>query len=71
MERLLGHSVEWISLDQYLLKYVPEPSQRATVIASALSATLEMVREGKLTLRQEEAFGALWIKSSLREEVAS
>lgn len=71
LERLLGHSVEWISLDQYLLKYVAEPSQRATVIASALSATLEMVREGTLTLRQEEAFGALWIKPSIREEVAS
>jgi segregation and condensation protein A len=71
LERLLGHSVEWISLDQYLLKYVTEPAQRATVIASALSATLEMVREGKLALRQEEAFGSLWIKPSIREEVAS
>jgi segregation and condensation protein A len=71
LERLLGHSVEWISLDQYLLRFVTEPAQRATVIASALSATLEMVREGKLALRQEEAFGALWIKPSIREEVAS
>jgi segregation and condensation protein A len=71
LERLLGHSVEWISLDQYLLTYVTEPAMRPTVIASALSATLEMVREGKLTLRQEEAFGALWIKPGLREECAT
>jgi len=71
LERLLGHCVEWVSLDQYLLNYVAEPAQRATVIASTLSATLEMAREGKLALRQEEAFGALWIKPSIREEVAS
>jgi segregation and condensation protein A len=39
-----------------------EPSMRSTVMASALSATLEMVREGKLTLRQDAAFAPLWVK---------
>ena len=39
---------------------------RPTVLASALSATLEMVREGKLTLRQDEAFAPLWVKSVRR-----
>ncbi len=71
LERLLGHSVEWVSLDEYLATYVSEPAMRPTILASALSATLEMVREGKLTLRQEEAFGALWIKPGLREEAAT
>jgi len=64
LERLLGHDIggDWVALDGYLTRYIAKPEQRATVIASALSATLEMVREGKMALRQEQAFGALWVK---------
>jgi segregation and condensation protein A len=61
LERLVGHLNDWVSLDQYLVRYVVEPSMRATVLASALSATLEMVREGRLTIRQEGAFAPLWV----------
>jgi segregation and condensation protein A len=35
---------------------------RPTVLASALSATLEMVREGHMLLRQDEPFAPLWIR---------
>jgi segregation and condensation protein A len=64
LERLLGHDIggDWVTLDGYLTRYIATPEQRATVLASALSATLEMVREGKMALRQEKAFGALWVK---------
>ena len=64
LERLLGHDVgtDWIVLDSYLTDYIASPGQRATVLASALSATLEMVREGRLALRQDEAFGSLWVR---------
>lgn len=64
LERLLGHDVgtDWIVLDSYLTDYIASPGQRATVLASALSATLEMVREGRLKLRQDEAFGSLWVR---------
>lgn len=62
LERLLGHTVDWMSLDTYLAAYVATPEQRATVIASALSASLEMAREGRLALRQDRAFAPLWIK---------
>lgn len=64
LERLLGHDIggDWVALDGYLTRYIAAPEQRATVLASALSATLEMVREGRMALRQEQAFGALWVK---------
>ena len=35
---------------------------RATVRASALSAMLEMVREGVLDLRQDEAFAPIQVR---------
>jgi segregation and condensation protein A len=63
LERMLGHIGDWVALDSYLVRYVVEPSMRPTVLASALSATLEMVREGKLVIRQDEAFAPLWVRS--------
>ena len=62
LERLVGHLNDWVTLDSYLLRYMVEPAMRPTVLASALSATLEMVREGQLTLRQDEAFAPLWVR---------
>lgn len=62
LERLVGHLSDWTTLDAYLVEYMVEPSMRSTVMASALSATLEMVREGKLTVRQDEAFAPVWVK---------
>jgi segregation and condensation protein A len=39
------------------------PEQRPTVLASAFSATLELVREGRLALRQDRAFAPLWVRA--------
>lgn len=64
LERLVGHAVEWVELDGFLLRYQTEPGMRATILASALSATLEMVREGKASLRQERPFAPLMIRRS-------
>ncbi|MXQ13278.1 segregation and condensation protein A [Microvirga makkahensis] len=62
LERLVGHLNDWVTLETYLMEYMVEPAMRPTVLASALSATLEMVREGKLTVRQDEAFAPVWVK---------
>src|SRR5829696_4600951 len=62
LERLVGHLSDWVTLDTYLVEFMVEPAMRPTVLASALSATLEMVREGKLTMRQDEAFAPVWVK---------
>lgn len=64
LERLIGRAEDWTVLDGYLLRYMTSPEQRATVLASTLSATLEFVREGRLSLRQDEPFAPLWVKST-------
>lgn len=64
LERLIGHLEDWVTLDGYLIRYIVEPQMRPTVLASALSATLEMVREGKLAVRQDEPFAPLWVRSA-------
>nr|WP_029005810.1 ScpA family protein [Azorhizobium doebereinerae] len=63
LERLLGTAVgDWMRLDQFLIEYLTTPEQRATAIASSFSATLEMVKEGLLDIRQDEPFAPLWLR---------
>src|SRR5437660_3699841 len=47
LERLVGMSEDWSCMDEFLVSYVIEPSQRATVFASSFAAALELVREGE------------------------
>ena len=53
---------DWGCLDEYLLSYVADPSQRATVFASSFAAALELVREGEMELNQKEAFAPLYFR---------
>jgi segregation and condensation protein A len=62
LERLVGMAQDWSRLDEYLLNYVVEPSQKATVFASSFAAALELVREGRLELHQKEAFAPLYFR---------
>ncbi|MGJ4931952.1 segregation and condensation protein A [Bradyrhizobium sp. HKCCYLS2038] len=65
LERLVGMtevSDDWGCLDDYLLDYVVEPAQKATVFASSFAAVLELVREGKLELNQKQAFAPLYFR---------
>ena len=64
LERLVGltESEDWGCLDEYLLSYVAEPTQRATVLASSFAAALELVREGRMGLNQKEAFAPLYFR---------
>jgi segregation and condensation protein A len=65
LERLVGMTEvtdDWSSLDSYLMNYVADDSQRATVFASSFAAALELVREGQLELNQQQAFAPLYFR---------
>src|SRR5512140_3202289 len=62
LERLVGMAQDWSRLDEYLLNYVVDPSQKATVFASSFAAALELVREGQMELHQKEAFAPLYFR---------
>jgi segregation and condensation protein A len=53
---------DWSRLDEFLIQYVVDPSQRATVFASSFAAALELVREGEVELHQQEAFAPLFFR---------
>jgi segregation and condensation protein A len=62
LERLVGQAADWAPLDKYLIEYLVEPSMRATVFASSLAATLELVREGTLEVHQQSAFSPIYLR---------
>ncbi|TCT03279.1 condensin subunit ScpA [Aquabacter spiritensis] len=64
LERLLGTALgDWLRLDDFLADFLASPEQRATALASSFSASLEMVREGQLDIRQDAPFGPLWVRA--------
>ena len=65
LERLVGSISEqddWGVLDDFLVRHVADPTQRATVFASSFAAALELVREGQLELNQKEAFAPIYFR---------
>jgi segregation and condensation protein A len=62
LTRMIGDITDWTALEHYLLRYMTSPEERVTAIASAFAASLELVREGKLEIRQDGAFEPLYMR---------
>jgi segregation and condensation protein A len=61
LTRMLGEIGDWTALQQYLLPYL-KPEDRVTATASAFAASLELVREGRLEIRQDGAFQTIYLR---------
>jgi segregation and condensation protein A len=64
LTRLVGELKDWTALDRFLLQYIDDPRDRATALASSFAASLELVREGVLEIRQQEAFAPLYMRNT-------
>lgn len=64
LEGLIGPLGDWVELQAHILRYLAEPEVRRTALASTFSAALELVREGRASLRQEGAFGPLMLRAT-------
>ncbi|MDB5569824.1 MAG: Segregation and condensation protein [Hyphomicrobiales bacterium] len=71
IERLAGHAIEWAVMDDILIGYFVTPELRRTVRASTFSASLELVREGRIELRQDKAFAPIWVRGAVRKVEAA
>ncbi len=68
LQRLVGVSKEWARLDQYLFDYLVDPEQRTTAMASSFTASLELVREGALEIRQSGAFEPIYMRAGEKKK---
>jgi segregation and condensation protein A len=65
---LIGTAVNWTPVESFLLEYLAEPAMRATARASSLSASLELVKEGRIELRQSKAYAPVYLRIRSSEE---
>ena len=70
VERLAGHAIEWTVMDDILAGFFASPEVRRTVRASSFASSLELVREGKIELRQDEAFAPIWLRAPRPRDAA-
>ncbi|MGL3605729.1 segregation and condensation protein A [Rhizobium sp. G187] len=68
LTRMIGEIGDWTTLEHYLLRYLPSEEERVTAIASAFAASLELVREGRLEIRQDGAFEPIYMRSGPKAE---
>ncbi len=64
LTRMIGEMADWTALDAFLLRYLSRPEDRASAMASSFAATLELVREGRLEVRQDVAFAPIYMRRS-------
>lgn len=62
LSRLVGGLQDWTVLDSFLIDYLASPADKRTAVASSFAASLELVREGKLEVRQQEAFAPIYLR---------
>ena len=62
LARLIGGGCDWTAFDDWLIEACADPKMRRSARASSFSASLELVREGKIELRQERIFAPIWIR---------
>ena len=65
--RFFGDMADWTPLDHFLVRYLPDPKMRATVLASSFAASLEMAREGLVSMRQEKAFAPIYLRAGTKK----
>ena len=72
LARLIGDISDWTAFDDWLMEACMDPAMRRSARASTFSASLELVREGKIEMRQDKTFAPLWIRraSSAEERAA-
>jgi segregation and condensation protein A len=66
LERMLGLLIEWNQLDAIVPLMSPDPGARRSAVASMLSASLEMARDGDLEINQAKAFAPVFIRKTVR-----
>lgn len=63
LTKLLGRGVNWEPLDAFLYEFIPTEQERRTALASTFAASLEMVREGQLDMRQQAPFAPIYLRT--------
>ena len=68
IERLVGSMDDWGTFDHWLERYLSTKETRRTVRASSFTASLELARDGRIEMRQEQAFRPIYLRRRAQNE---
>jgi segregation and condensation protein A len=63
LARWLGHVPDWRELTNFLPQEVRGELYRRSALAATFAAALELARDGRIELRQDRAFGPIYLRS--------
>lgn len=61
--RMIGMAIKWTALEEFLPR-TDDPQLRRSALASSFLAALELARQGRLELAQDEAFAQLKLRAA-------
>lgn len=64
LTKMLGSMPDWTSLLQFLPAEIKGDLVSRSMVASALSAALELTKQGELKIRQTETFGTVYVRAA-------
>jgi segregation and condensation protein A len=62
VEKLVGTMIEWTMIERFLPE-TEDPKFRKSALASSFVATLELAKQGKIEVKQAEAFAPIYIRA--------
>ena len=64
LTKMLGSMPDWTSLLQFLPAEIKSDLVSRSMVASALSAALQLTKQGELKIRQTETFGTVYVRAA-------
>jgi len=64
LRKLVGHVPDWSELSKFLPEGLKDGLATRSAVASTLTASLEMAKEGKLKIRQDGTFAPIYIRAA-------
>jgi segregation and condensation protein A len=64
LTKMLGSMPDWTSLLQFLPAEIKGDLVSRSMVASALSAALQLTKQGELKIRQTETFGTIYVRAA-------
>ena len=68
LQRLLGSIPDWATLEGFLPEGLADGLPRRAAMSATLVAGLEMAKDGRVSLRQDERFGPILVRSKTESE---
>ena len=69
MRGLIGAATDWVTLSAWLPdEWATEPKRRRSATAASFAAALELVKSGRVSLRQDTHFQPIYLRQRLPED---